>query len=297
MEIKNIGNKIADARKAKNISQAELAEQLFISPQAVGKWERGESMPDITTFIRMALLLEVDLNYFSEQFTSTLTEKTAGPSDKQMPAAVPVSKPQDKRWDMSGSEWENADFSGLNNLQEKLSGANLKNNKFIGSDLVGLNLLANNIESCDFSAADLSSSHFQRSELAKCTFKETKLQSAKFTESEIKLCDFTGADFSQATFHRVILKNCPLTAANFEATTFKESDLDGLTFGGKIADCHFENCAFSKVFFQEAILLNTFFKNNRNLKRVKFTDCQSDRLTYEFLKSGKADVSGITVIA
>lgn len=50
METKMIGNKIAEARKNTNISQAQLVERLFISPQAVGKWERGESMPDITTF-------------------------------------------------------------------------------------------------------------------------------------------------------------------------------------------------------------------------------------------------------
>ncbi|RYG21663.1 MAG: XRE family transcriptional regulator, partial [Chitinophagaceae bacterium] len=46
---KSIGNKIAEARKKINSSQAELAKQVSISPQAVGKWERGESMPDIIT--------------------------------------------------------------------------------------------------------------------------------------------------------------------------------------------------------------------------------------------------------
>lgn len=48
-ETKKIGNKIAEARKRINISQAQLAERLFISSQAVGKWERGESM-DTTPF-------------------------------------------------------------------------------------------------------------------------------------------------------------------------------------------------------------------------------------------------------
>jgi transcriptional regulator with XRE-family HTH domain len=59
MESKMIGSKIAEARKKINISQAQLAERLFISPQAVGKWERGESMPDITTFNRLAEMLGV----------------------------------------------------------------------------------------------------------------------------------------------------------------------------------------------------------------------------------------------
>jgi ribosome-binding protein aMBF1 (putative translation factor) len=59
---KTIGNRIADARKKINISQAQLAQRLFISPQAVGKWERGESMPDIITLNRLAEILGVDLN-------------------------------------------------------------------------------------------------------------------------------------------------------------------------------------------------------------------------------------------
>ena len=74
LNTKSIGNKIAEARKKINISQAQLAERLFISAQAVGKWERGESMPDIITFNRLAEILGVDLNYFSESLQSAATE-------------------------------------------------------------------------------------------------------------------------------------------------------------------------------------------------------------------------------
>jgi transcriptional regulator with XRE-family HTH domain len=70
LNTKMIGNKIAEARKKINMSQAQLAQFLFISPQAVGKWERGESSPDIITFNRLSEILEVDLNYFSENFQS-----------------------------------------------------------------------------------------------------------------------------------------------------------------------------------------------------------------------------------
>ena len=40
METKIIGNKIAKARKEVNMSQAPMAQRLFISPQTVGKRER-----------------------------------------------------------------------------------------------------------------------------------------------------------------------------------------------------------------------------------------------------------------
>ena len=64
IEIKMIGNKIAEARKKAGLSQAQLSQHLFISPQAVGKWERGESLPDIITFHKMSQILGVDLYFF-----------------------------------------------------------------------------------------------------------------------------------------------------------------------------------------------------------------------------------------
>jgi transcriptional regulator with XRE-family HTH domain len=51
-------------------------ENVFISAQAVGKWERGESMPDIITLNHLAEILGVDLNYFSENFPSADDDKT-----------------------------------------------------------------------------------------------------------------------------------------------------------------------------------------------------------------------------
>src|ERR1700742_3458052 len=126
METNIIGSQIAKARKKINISQADLAEQLFISPQAVGKWERGESMPDIITFNRLAEILGVDLNYFSENFTSAIhTGNTTEPLEQA--SELPSSQPEKKlRWDMSRGNWSDADFSGLKNLHEKLSSSNLQ---------------------------------------------------------------------------------------------------------------------------------------------------------------------------
>ena len=39
----NLGNKIRELRRAKNLTQEQLAESLNISPQAVSKWEMGVS--------------------------------------------------------------------------------------------------------------------------------------------------------------------------------------------------------------------------------------------------------------
>src|SRR6185437_11469839 len=96
MDTKMIGSKIAKARKNKNMSQAHLAQLLFISPQAVGKWERGESIPDIVTMNRLAEILEVDLNYFSENFQSPNNEtpfKTIDNNDDIEQTAQEVANP------------------------------------------------------------------------------------------------------------------------------------------------------------------------------------------------------------
>jgi transcriptional regulator with XRE-family HTH domain len=92
METRMIGNKIAEARKKINISQALLARQLFISSQAVGKWERGESLPDISTLNHLAEILGVDLNYFSENFQSVATVNTSDESLGKQPAEMPFGK-------------------------------------------------------------------------------------------------------------------------------------------------------------------------------------------------------------
>ncbi|MCL2798397.1 MAG: helix-turn-helix domain-containing protein [Firmicutes bacterium] len=43
----NIGDLIASGRRAKGLTQLQLAKRLHVSSQAVGKWERGESLPDV----------------------------------------------------------------------------------------------------------------------------------------------------------------------------------------------------------------------------------------------------------
>jgi len=296
METKTIGNKIADARKRINVSQAQLAEQLFVSPQAVGKWERGESIPDILVFNRLAKVLGVDLNYFSES--------TRPSADREIIAIDPSLKPATElspkagrklNWDMSRGNWVDADFSGLKNLHEKFSSSNMQRCKFIGSDLSGLLLKRNNVESCDFSGSDFSGSHFQNSYLSNNQFRDCSLKDVEFLESYASGCDFSGADFSGAVLRSGGFEKCTMINAVLNHSSFIDSGFDGIVFEGIIEDCSFENCSFSRVSFQNARLTNTFFKC-RNLKKIRFIDCQADRMTYEFLKNGKADLSGITLL-
>jgi uncharacterized protein YjbI with pentapeptide repeats len=83
--------------------------------------------------------------------------------------------------------------------------------------------------------------------------------------------------------------------ALWNRTSFIGMQIDDVVFTGTLDDCYFQNCAFRKVTFQHATLINTFFKNKR-LKGIRFIDCQVDRITYAFLKNGKADLTGITLL-
>ena len=52
-----IGKKIASLRKAKNMTQMELADAMGVSYQAVSNWERGNSMPDISKLPELTVIL------------------------------------------------------------------------------------------------------------------------------------------------------------------------------------------------------------------------------------------------
>lgn len=291
METTLIGAKITEARKKMNLSQATLAERLFISSQAVGKWERGESMPDITTFIRLAEILGVDLNYFSQNFQSTLENQIeAKETEEKFPKQEPL------RWDMSSGNWVDADFSGLKNSQDKFSASNLKNSLFIGSELAHVQLNSNHIENCNFTDTDFTSSMFQSANLTKNQFVNCQFTAAKFSSCNLDTCDFSAANLTGATFDSSSISKNLFSNALLKQTTFKHAGLTDLKFEGIIDNCVFDTCYFKRVTFENATLVNTFFKS-KSVKKINFINCKTDRMTYAFLKNSNANLSGTIVIS
>lgn len=298
MNSKTIGNKIAEARKKINLTQSELAQQISISSQAVGKWERGESLPDITTLSRLANIMGVDLNYFSENLqpikvVNSFSENTQlNSEDKLFPK---LKNNLGLNWDMSGSNWVDADFSGLKNLKEVLKGSSMKNCKFIDSEMSDILFSGNSIVKCDFSKADFRNSKFSGSEVSNNLFLGSSLIDAEFISSEVSNCNFSASNFSGLEIKTSEFRKNNIENVVWKAVSFKQTQLTNLVFNGLLEDCSFDVCSFSKVTFKNAILKNTFFKNS-NLKRIDFIDCQADRLTMSFLKNGKADLAGITLL-
>lgn len=67
--------KIVELRKAKGLSQEELAEQLGVSRQAVSRWELGNTLPDITNLVQLCELFGVSADYLvKEEVNLTCTE-------------------------------------------------------------------------------------------------------------------------------------------------------------------------------------------------------------------------------
>lgn len=59
METKDI---IAQLRTKKGMSQAELAEKVFVTRQAVSRWETGETQPNTETLKLLSRLFDVSIN-------------------------------------------------------------------------------------------------------------------------------------------------------------------------------------------------------------------------------------------
>ena len=58
----NLFNKLKIFRKQYNFTQEEIAEKLGVSRQAVAKWERGETQPDVDSCVKLADLYGVSLD-------------------------------------------------------------------------------------------------------------------------------------------------------------------------------------------------------------------------------------------
>ena len=244
---KSIGDKIATARKKTNLSQAELAQQVSISSQAVGKWERGESMPDITTLNRLSEILGVDLNYFSESFQSadsevikieSLTIKTTE-SPSGGPNITAGKAVKNLSWDMSKLNLVDSDFSGLKNLHEKFSSSNMQRCLFIGSNMSGLLLNSNNVDRCDFTDSDISNSQILNSNLGNNIFRNCLLTETEFSKSNINTCDFTDTDFTKTIFKSSNFTKNAIVNSKWNSTSFIEMQIQDIVFEDTLDGCLF----------------------------------------------------------
>lgn len=93
MEKEKIGKFINELRKEKGITQKELAIQLHISEQAVSKWERGISFPDITMFESLSKVLNVTIyDLFNGERISTDSTITRQEIEQVLSHSISISR-------------------------------------------------------------------------------------------------------------------------------------------------------------------------------------------------------------
>lgn len=64
MDQEKIGKLIAECRKNKKLTQAELGEKLGVTDKSVSKWENGKGLPDVSLYRELCNILGITLNEF-----------------------------------------------------------------------------------------------------------------------------------------------------------------------------------------------------------------------------------------
>ena len=62
-----IGSRLKEQRQARGISRKELAEQMEVTVQTISRWETGDRLPDIVTFMRLASLLGISVEELAKK--------------------------------------------------------------------------------------------------------------------------------------------------------------------------------------------------------------------------------------
>ena len=63
LNLEAIGKKIMERRKMIHMTQNELADALYVTRQAVSKWEMGKSLPSVEVLIEMTEIFDVTIDY------------------------------------------------------------------------------------------------------------------------------------------------------------------------------------------------------------------------------------------
>jgi Predicted transcriptional regulators len=66
---KNISLNLTNLRKARKLTQSELAERFEYSDKAVSKWEHGDAIPSVETLQQLADFYGVTLDYLTHEVT------------------------------------------------------------------------------------------------------------------------------------------------------------------------------------------------------------------------------------
>ncbi|MBE5939069.1 MAG: helix-turn-helix domain-containing protein [Lachnospiraceae bacterium] len=72
--VEKFGKRIAECRRSKSFTQDELANRLGVTPQALSKWEKGISSPDLTMLSAICKILDVSSDFLLGINNKSITE-------------------------------------------------------------------------------------------------------------------------------------------------------------------------------------------------------------------------------
>lgn len=87
----DISEKLTSLRKARNLTQEELAEKLDVSRQSVSKWETGQCVPDADKLTMLSDIFNVSVDFLlkpSELDLLTIKAETLENQQKKLESAV-----------------------------------------------------------------------------------------------------------------------------------------------------------------------------------------------------------------
>jgi uncharacterized protein YjbI with pentapeptide repeats len=314
MDTKILGDKIVYARKENRMSQAQLANLLFISPQAVGKWERGESVPDFITIHRLAEIFNLDLNYFSENL-QTRTEE--GSSKDPVPVPGQTEQNEEKKTEPSALKNQPllTSFSGSALAETDFAGVSAPKRKFWGSDLKGTDFSEADLSGSSFKNSDISDSNFEGADLTGCTLSNNNLSGTNFKKAILLGTEFSSSDLTHARFTDIKLTDVKMVGGDLRKTVFENCEFDGVDFsssdmsglcldGQLFINVKFDNAGLKGVSFKGAALKNVSFRSTftltnryyKALKSIDFEGAMMDKLTYAALKGAGVDLPNVTKV-
>lgn len=314
MDIKKLGDKIVQARKENRMSQAQLAQLLFISPQAVGKWERGESVPDFITINRLSEIFNLDLNYFSENAPAqkeelaiknraNSTDQTGQKNNTEIAPSISVSEPL--LTNFSGGAFVGTDFAGVNAPERK----------FWGSDLKGVDFSVADLKGSSFKNSDVSDGNFEGADLTDCVLSNNNLSGTNFNKAVLVRTEFSSSDLTHARFTDINLIDVKMVSGDLRKTIFENCEFDGVDFSSSdmsglcldrqlFINVKFDNACLKGVSFKGAALKNVSFRSTfaltnryyKTLKSIDFDGAMMDKLTYAALKGAGVDLPNVTKV-
>ena len=92
-----LAQRLAEARKARGLSQAEAAEQLGVSRQAISRWETGAGIPTLDNLMQLGTLYQVSLDALVYGAGPAETEEVPGAPEMEAQMQEPKMTREPKR--------------------------------------------------------------------------------------------------------------------------------------------------------------------------------------------------------